>query len=341
MLGTAPWRSRLRKTKFTELWPLECVIGLLGYLPFVTTHPPLEQSVIVRGPERISVECAPAVVPNFLTFDVEEWYRVNYEGAVTHGLSCPPGWMERMTDQLLDICDERGCRSTFFVLGSVAEEYPQIVRRIAAAGHEVASHSYGHQPVFEMGPAAFEEDLRRSCGELESITGRAVAGFRAPSLSVTREVLPWYYGVLEKLGLRYSSSVFPGRTFLYGIPDFPRRVHRPIVDGRQTTITEFPMTRVEIAGKTLGLYVRMFPGRLLRRYIKQENTAGRPAMLYVHPREVDPAQPRLQLKWQQSLIHYFGVRGCESKLRKLLLDTPGRFMSIERALETYPPFSEP
>jgi polysaccharide deacetylase family protein (PEP-CTERM system associated) len=249
--------------------------------------------------------------------------------------------MERVTDRLLDICDERGCRSTFFVLGSVAEEYPQIVRRIAAAGHEVASHSYRHQPVFAMSPAAFEEDLRRSCGELESLTGRPVSGFRAPSLSVTREVLPWYYPVLEKVGLKYSSSVFPGRTFLYGIPDFPCRVHRPVVNGRQTNITEFPMTRVEIAGKTLGLYVRLFPASLLRRYIRRENAAGRPAMLYVHPREMDPAQPRLQLRWQQSMVHYFGVRGCESKLRKLLRTTPGRFLSIEKALESYPPFSAP
>jgi len=248
--------------------------------------------------------------------------------------------MERVTDRLLDICDEHNCRSTFFVLGSVAEEYPQIVKRIAAAGHEVASHSYRHEAVFGMTPAAFEEDLRRSCGILESLTGRPVSGFRAPSFSVTREVLPWFYGTLEKLGLKYSSSVFPGHTFLYGIPDFPRRVHRPVLKGCRTTITEFPITRVEMAGKTLGLYVRLFPGFFLRWYIRAENASGRPAMLYVHPREIDPNQPRLRLRWPHSTIHYFGVRGCERKLRNLLRTAPGPFVCIEEALESYPAFSE-
>jgi len=286
----------------------------------MTTHLPLALSVGTNG------------VPNFLTIDVEEWYRVNYEGAAATGLTCPAGWMERVTDRLLDICSAHGCRSTFFVLGSVAEAYPQLVRRIAAAGHEVASHSYGHQPVCAMTPAAFEEDLRRSCGVLESLTGRPVLGFRAPSFSVTREVLPWFYAALERRGLTYSSSVFPGRTFLYGIPGFPRRVHRPVVAGHRTTITEFPLTRVEIAGRTLGLYVRLFPGFLLRRYILAENAAGRPAMLYVHPREIDPAQPRLKLRWTQSKIHYFGVRGCEKKLRDLLVALPGSLMCISDAL---------
>src|ERR1022692_1358592 len=225
-------------------------------------------------------------LPNFLTFDIEEWFRVNYEGADAAALTCPPGWMERLTDKLLEICAEAGCRSTFFVLGSVAEDYPQVVKRIAAAGHEVASHSCLHKAVFTMTPGDFEEDLRRSCGILESLTGKAVRGFRAPSFSVTREVLPWFYDTLEKARLVYSSSVFPGKTFLYGIPDFPYRVHRPVIEGRQTGITEFPNTRVDFAGKTIGLYVRLFPASFLRRRIRREHAAGRPAMLYVDRKSV-------------------------------------------------------
>jgi polysaccharide deacetylase family protein (PEP-CTERM system associated) len=279
-------------------------------------------------------------LPNFLTFDIEEWYRVNYDGASAAGLSCPPGWMERLTDTLLDICHESGYRSTFFVLGSVAEAYPQVVKRIAAAGHEVASHSYGHKSVFGLTPVEFEEDLRRSCGILGSLTGKATRGFRAPSFSVTREVLPWFYDALERAGLDYSSSVFPGRTFLYGIPDFPNRVHRPLIEGRRSAITEFPMTRVNFAGKTIGLYVRLFPASFLRWFIGGENAAGRPATLYVHPREIDPDQPRLALPWPQSYIHYFGVRGCEKKLRCLLRTAPGPFVSIAEALDRYPGFSE-
>jgi polysaccharide deacetylase family protein (PEP-CTERM system associated) len=282
-----------------------------------------------------------AQLPNFLTFDVEEWYRVNYEGVDAASLPCPPGWMERLTDRLLELCGESGCRSTFFVLGTVAEDYPGIVRRISAAGHEVASHSCEHKAVYEMTPGDFEEDLRRSCGILESLTGKAVRGFRAPSFSVTRSVLPWFYDTLERAGLDYSSSVFPGKTFLYGIPDFPYRVHRPVVEGRQTAITEFPVTRVDVAGKTIGLYVRLFPASFLRHHIRGENAAGRPAMLYVHPREIDPDQPRLTLPWPQSFIHYFGVRSCETKLRRLLRTAPGPFLSIAEALDRYPEFSKP
>jgi polysaccharide deacetylase family protein (PEP-CTERM system associated) len=277
--------------------------------------------------------------PNFLTFDIEEWYRVNYEGIDTGSLICPPGWMERLTDRLLDICAEAGCRSTFFVLGSVAETCPQVVRRIAAAGHEVASHGCAHKAVHSMTPVDFEEDLRRSCGLVESLIGQPVRGFRAPSFSVTRETLPWFYEALEKNGLTYSSSVFPGKTFLYGIPDFPYRVHRPFIAGRQTTITEFPVTRVNLAGNTIGLYLRLFPASLLNRYIRQENAAGRPAMLYVHPREIDPDQPRLALPRIQRFIHYFGVSGCEQKLRRLLRTAPGPFLTIGESIGRYPEFS--
>lgn len=280
-------------------------------------------------------------LPNFLTFDVEEWYRVNYEGTNAAELTCLPGWMERLTDKLLEICGEAGCRSTFFVLGSVARDYPRMVRQIAAAGHEVASHGFAHKSIFSMTPEDFEEDLRRSCGILESLTGQAVRGFRAPSFSVTRAVLPWFYTALERDGLIYSSSVFPGKTFLYGIPDFPRQPHRPSIDGRRTAITEFPITRVDFSGRTLGLYVRLFPASFLRRQIRAENAAGRPAMFYVHPREIDPAQPRLTLPWPQSFIHYFGVRGCEAKLRQLLRTGPGPFLSISEALDRYPELSEP
>jgi polysaccharide deacetylase family protein (PEP-CTERM system associated) len=277
--------------------------------------------------------------PNFLTFDIEEWYRVNYQGAPASNMICPPGWMESFTDKLLDICATGGCRSTFFVLGSVAENFPDVVRRIAAAGHEIASHGCDHKSVFAMTPAEFAEDLRRSCGMLESLTGLAVRGFRAPSFSVSRDILPWYYHALEAAGLHYSSSVFPGKTFLYGIPDFPRRVHRPTIDGLGTTITEFPVTRVDLAGITTGLYLRFFPLSFLRRRIREENAAGRPAMLYLHPREIDPQQPRLALPWAKSFIHYFGLRGCEEKVRTLLHTAPGPFLTIGDALHQYPEFS--
>jgi hypothetical protein len=158
---------------------------------------------------------------------------------------------------------------------------------------------------------------------------------------VNREVLPWFYDVLEARGLDYSSSVFPGRTFLYGIPDFPRRVHRPRLGDHTRRITEFPISRVDFAGRTLGLYPRLFPASFMRRYIEKENAAGRPAMVYLHPREIDPDQPRLPLPGITSFIHYFGVKGCERKLRALLRTAPGPFITLADALDRYPAFSQP
>jgi hypothetical protein len=156
-------------------------------------------------------------------------------------------------------------------------------------------------------------------------------GFRAPSFSVTKELLPWYYEALEAAGLRYSSSVFCGRTFLYGIEDFPYRIHQPAGDGWSTTIVEIPVTRVTMGPIATPVYFRLFPSWVLRRIVIRENCAGRPAVLYVHPREIDPDQPRLTLPPVTSFIHYFGVAGCEAKLQKLLTQVDG-FTSIRDAL---------
>ena len=262
---------------------------------------------------------------NLLTFDVEEWYHANYEGLDQSPYSGQPTRLELLMDRLLDLCASHGVKSTFFVLGSVAEAKPSIVRAIHAAGHEVASHGYGHQSVRSMSPAEFRADLRRSCETLEGITGRKVVSYRAPSFSVTAETLAWFYETLEEAGILCSSSVFPGRTFLYGIPGFPRHPHYPRVEGRETRVLEIPMPRVRLFGRDLGLYVRLFPAWFLRRRIEQENRLGQPVTLYVHPREIDPQQPRLPLGWSVSLIHYWGIAGCERKLDTLLASLPGRF----------------
>ena len=227
--------------------------------------------------------------------------------------------------RLLDLCAHHNVKSTFFVLGSVAEAKPAIVREIHAAGHEVASHGYGHQSVWSMSPAQFRADLKRSCDILEGITGAKVLAYRAPSFSLREETLGWYYEALEEAGIRCSSSVFPGRTFLYGIPGFPECVHYPVVEGRRVGVLEVPLPRVRLLGRDLGLYVRLFPEWVLRRRIERENRAGRPVTLYVHPREIDPGQPRLRLRWPVALIHYWGIAGCERKLDALLGSLPGRF----------------
>jgi len=269
---------------------------------------------------------------NFLTFDVEEWYHANYEGFDHSPYINQPTRLDVLTGRLLDLCARHNVKSTFFVLGSVAEVKPSIVREIHAAGHEVASHGYGHGSVRGMSPAEFRADLRRSCGILEDITGDRVASYRAPSFSVTAEALAWFYEALDEAGILCSSSVFPGRTFLYGVPGFPERIHYPVVEGRQVRVLEIPLPRVRLLGRDLGLYVRLFPAWVLRRRIERDNSSGRPVALYVHPREIDPEQPRLPLGWPVSLIHYWGIAGCERKLDALLTSLPGGFGRVRDLL---------
>jgi peptidoglycan-N-acetylglucosamine deacetylase len=273
-----------------------------------------------------------AAIANLLTFDVEEWYHANYEGCGQTHYTGQPGVLEALVHRLLDLCARHDVKSTFFVLGSVAEVKPSIVRAVHAAGHEVASHGYGHQSVRSMTPAEFRADLKRSCEILESITGAKVTAYRAPSFSVTAETLGWFYEALEDAGIACSSSVFPGRTFLYGVPGFPERVHYPRVNGREVSVLEIPLPRVRVLGRDLGLYVRLFPAWFLRRRVRRDNRQGRSVTFYVHPREIDPDQPRLPLRWPVSLIHYWGIGGCERKLDALLAGLPGRFGRVRDLL---------
>jgi polysaccharide deacetylase family protein (PEP-CTERM system associated) len=254
---------------------------------------------------------------NFLTFDIEEWYHANYSAALLSAAATETK-LESLVDRLIDLCAEHDVHTTCFVLGSIARAKPSVVKKLHAAGHEIASHGCHHELVHAMGPTRFAADLGVSCALLEDITGERIRGFRAPSFSVTREILPWYYAALESAGLIYSSSVFPGRTFLYGVPNFPACIHRPLISERPCAIVEFPLPVVRLAGQQLGLYIRLFPAWAIARRIARDNRHGRPVVLYVHPREIDPAQPRLPLRWPQSLIHYWGIRGCEAKLRVLL-----------------------
>ena len=257
---------------------------------------------------------------NFLTVDFEEWCHVNYAGIDTSPLCAAPSNLPVLTERLLDLFRKYNAHCSFFILGSVAEKYPQTIRRIHEAGHEIASHGYGHKSLLEMTADEFRSDVRRTSDILESLTGTKVLGFRAPSFSVSAEMLPWYYGTLEELGYVYSSSVFAGRTFLYGIPDFPYRVHTPSGQDWHTRIVEIPITKVDLGFTVLPLYIRLFPAGWILRQIRRENSAGRPAMLYLHPREIDPDQPRLPLPRIQTAIHYYGVAGCERKLQRVLAD---------------------
>lgn len=279
------------------------------------------------------MNCAGAMVMvNFLTFDIEDWYHANYQSVDISRFQGVPSRLEAETDRLLEICADAGVESTCFVLGSVAETLPGLVKKIAAAGHEVASHGHSHQLVYSMTPDQFRKDLQKSCAILEELTGKKVWGFRAPSWSLKEDTLEWYYPILEEANLAYSSSVYPASTFLYGIPAFPNRVHYPAIAGRDTTILEIPVPVVRLLGKTIGFsggfYFRLLPGWLIRKAFRKVGPQGKESFLYLHPREIDPQQARLPLPFLESLIQYYGTSSCEKKLRRTLAYLAGSFVRM-------------
>jgi polysaccharide deacetylase family protein (PEP-CTERM system associated) len=263
-------------------------------------------------------------VKNSLSFDVEEYFQV---GAFTDRLR-PSDWdsfpsrITANTEKTLALLDEASCHATFFVLGWVAEKYPQLVRRIAARGHEIACHSLMHRRVYEMTPAEFLEDSRRAKRSLEEACGQRIRGYRAPNFSLTRASL-WAFEILAELGFEYDSSIFPVEHPNYGMPLVPRHPFR--VETNSGTIVEFPMPALAAAGLRSplggGAYLRLLPYSFTRWGIRFLNEhEARPVCVYLHPWELDPDQPRIEGSLTARLRHYLGLRGTEGKLRLLLQD---------------------
>lgn len=263
---------------------------------------------------------------NALTIDVEDYFHVTaFERNVRRDeWDCYPLRVEQNTLRILDMLDEYPVKATFFVLGWVAERCGGLVREIARRGHEVACHGYGHQLVFQIGPKAFREDVRKAKSILEGITGTAVAGYRAPSYSITRQSL-WALDILAEEGFTYDSSIFPVMHDIYGIPDACRFPHDAPVKGG--TINEFPLSTCcfRLPGKELRLpvagggYLRLLPAPFIGRAIGAINRReGQPAVLYFHPWEIDPDQPRIKSSLKSRFRHYLNLHRMEGKVRYLL-----------------------
>ena len=263
---------------------------------------------------------------NAFSVDVEDWYQVADFDAVVPFETWDryESRVERNTDAVLRLLDDAGCKGTFFVLTWNAERHPEVVRRIAAAGHEVATHGRAHRIVYEQTPDAFRADVGRAKQTLEDITGEPVIGYRAPSFSFTARS-QWAPDVLLDLGFRYDSSVFPVRDSLYGMPDaerFPYVIRER--EGRR--LVEFPITTTPFLGRNLplggGAYLRVLPYLYMRWGMRRVNRAeGRAALVYIHPWEIDPGQPRMKTAGKRGFSsHYLNLGRTEAKLRRLLRD---------------------
>lgn len=259
---------------------------------------------------------------NVLTVDVEEYFHPNaMDDAVD-----PSSWdrlprrVEGNTYRMLDLLSEHDVRATFFVLGWVAERLPELVREIARRGHEVACHGYAHRLVYRLGAQRFRDDVTRGKGILEDCLGSGIAGFRAASCSIVETTL-WALDVLIEEGFEYDSSIFPVRHDIYGIPGFHRFAVR--LQRAAGEIIEIPLSTVHLLGRNWpvagGGYFRILPYWMTRRSVRRLNRHdGEPAIVYVHPWELDREQPRLPAGALSRFRQYTNLGRTETRLRRLL-----------------------
>jgi polysaccharide deacetylase family protein (PEP-CTERM system associated) len=261
-----------------------------------------------------------STIVNGLSVDVEEWFQVGaFEKVISKAdWSSLASRVEANTAAVLDLFAETGAKATFFILGWVADRHPALVRRIAEAGHEVASHGWDHQRVFTMDAASFRADLLRTRNALEDASGTAILGYRAPSFSIDNRTL-WAHPVLADEGYRYSSSVAPIRHDHYGWREAPRFAFNPVAG---SGLIELPVTVAEFGSRRLatgGGFFRLLPARLTDFAVRQVNAQGEPAIFYFHPWEVDPGQPRVhQAPIRSRLRHYSRLDAMAGKLRGLV-----------------------
>jgi len=251
-----------------------------------------------------------------------------------------PCRVERNVETILSLFAESRARATFFTLGWIAERYPGLVKRIVAQGHELASHGYGHLRIHEQTPEEFTQDIARAKALLEDLSGTEVKGYRAPSFSIGPRTL-WAFERIARAGYRYSSSVYPVRHDLYGMPDAPRFAYRPRAD-----LLEIPVTTAAVLNRNLpaggGGYFRLLPYAVSRALLRRVNEVdARPGIFYFHPWEIDPAQPRVPGTGIKARFrHYVNLRRTEPRLRRLLRDFRWRrmdevFLAPEEAGELF------
>jgi len=260
---------------------------------------------------------------SIFSIDVEDWFNLSGTGMEP----APSEWdrlesrVERNFRGLLDLLAENGSTATCFFIGYFGKRFPHLVREAVGAGHEIASHSYFHQLVYEMSPDEFYEDALASRKLLEDISGRPVRGYRAPAFSVT-EHTPWFFEKLAEAGYQYDSSVFPAHHQTGGLATDKLAPHN--IETPAGTIAEFPITVVRTLGPPMcffgGGYLRLFPYRLMRAMGRRALNEGRPVVFYIHPREIDPDQPRMPLSRRRRFTCYVNLHSTRPKIEHILRD---------------------
>jgi len=261
---------------------------------------------------------------NAMTVDVEDYFQVSaFESYIAkEQWNTLPHRVERNTHKVLDLFKEKNIKATFFTLGWVAERYPDLIKRIVTDGHELACHGYEHIRVTEQTPEQFRNDVSKSKKLLEELSGKEVKGYRAASYSIGANNL-WALNVLQEVGFKYSSSIYPVKHDLYGIPDAPRFIYEPI---ENHNFKEIPITTVRFGDKNLpcggGGFFRFYPYALSKwAFNRVNNQENESAIFYFHPWEIDPEQPRqpgLSLKTRTR--HYLNLNRMENRIKRLLTD---------------------
>lgn len=269
---------------------------------------------------------------NALTIDLEDWYQGLTSTAVQ--IDRWDSFEDRVvesTTRLLDLLRQAGVKATFFVLGYVADQFPALIRQVAEEGHEVGLHGYYHFRVDTLSADQFREDLLRGRDAVAKASGVNPVGFRAPMFSINGGSL-WALEILEAEGFVYDASIFPTRNMLYGYPDAPRQPFKPL-NGHN--LLEIPMSTVKLLGLKLpvsgGFYLRFLPYPLIRAGISRINLEGLPAVVYLHPWDLDPEQPCIDPTLRERFTHYYNLKTTEGKLIRLMEDF--RFSKMIKIVE--------
>jgi len=263
------------------------------------------------------------IAKHCLSFDVEEHFQVSaFESPMRRR-----HWdqfesrVQLNTEKLLELLAKKGVQATFFILGWVAERYPSLVHQIAWAGHEVASHGYAHELITSQTPVVFREDIRKAKAILESILSKPVLGYRAPSFSITKDTM-WATQVLVEEGYIYDSSIFPVVHDRYGVPSANPELHQ--LSTASGLLWEVPPSTVKCLGVRLpvagGGYFRLYPYPVLRALLRKLEGEGAPLVMYMHPWEFDPDQPRMEGSMVSRMRHYLNLDKTEGRMRALLED---------------------